>query len=361
MKTVNDLESDIRSDDSSDDALEALFARAAPRPLPRPDREIQIREQVRQAWQRNVRRRAQRRYTLMAIAASVVLVTTVSLLWYQLLPVPADSAAVAMVDKRFGELHIADASGVPYYPSDGPFALLPGQAIETGDNSGLAMTWNNGGSLRLDEFTSISVTAANEIYLQRGRVYFDSDPVTSNASISRGGAPDILAIRTDHGLVTPLGTRYVTQQLRDSLVVLVRQGKVSVNGTVNGTGFSANALEGERLLVSTGDEPVVVPADAYGEEWAWIEKTTPAWNAEGRTIFEFLSWVSRESGRPVRFDSPMAEQLARTETLVGYGVVELEPSVALRIVLMTTGLDWAIKDGAVVVSERQPDVSAVSN
>ncbi|MCI0518281.1 MAG: FecR family protein [Woeseiaceae bacterium] len=353
MKTVNDLESDIRSDE----ALEALFARAAPRPLPRADREIEIREQVRLAWQRSVRRRQYRRYTLLAIAASVALVTAVGMLWYQSPLLPPDVGPVAMVDKRFGDLHIADASGVRFVPSDGPFALLPGQAIETGDNSGLAMTWNNGGSLRLDEFTSISVTAANEIYLQRGRVYFDSDPITSNAAIVRGGGPDVLAIRTDHGLVTPLGTRYVTQQQRDSLVVLVRQGKVSVNGT----GFSANALEGERLLVSTGDEPVVVPADAYGEEWAWIEKTTPAWNAEGRTIFEFLDWVSRESGRPIRFDSPMAEQLARTETLVGYGVVELEPSVALRIVLMTTDLDWAIKDGAVVVSERQPDVSAVSN
>jgi ferric-dicitrate binding protein FerR (iron transport regulator) len=260
-----------------------------------------------------------------------------------------------MVDKRFGDVRVADASGVPYRPSADAFALSPGQTIRTAGNAGLAMTWNNGGSLRLDENTSVSLTAANEIYLQHGRIYFDSDPVTTTVAAVRGGRadggqPDVLAIRTDHGVVTPHGTRYITQKLNDSLVVMVRQGKVSVDGA----GFSANALEGERLLVSSNDAPVVVPVDSYGEEWGWIERTTPAWNTEGRTIFEFLNWVSRESGRPIRFESPVAEQLARTESLVGYGLVDLEPSVALRIVLMTTNLDWTIKDGAVVVTEKLP-------
>lgn len=353
MKTVNEIDPDFRSDE----ALEALFAHAAPRPLPRADREAEIREQVQLAWQLGLRRRKHQQYALMALAASAVLVTAIGMFWYQSPPVPGGSAAVAMVDKRFGELHIADQSGVPFYPPEGPFALLPGQTVATEGDSGMAMTWSNGGSLRLDEYTSVSLTAANEIYLQRGRIYFDSEPVGSNAAAVAGGIPDHLAIRTDHGVVTPAGTRYVTQLSRDSLVVTVRQGKVAVSGARH----SAMAAEGEQLLISAGEDPAVSPAEVYGDDWAWIEKTTPSWDAEGRTIFEFLSWVSNESGRPVRFDTPSAEQLARTETLVGYGVVELEPSVALRIVLMTTGLDWTIKDGAVLVSERQPDVSANSN
>jgi ferric-dicitrate binding protein FerR (iron transport regulator) len=346
MKTVNKLESDV----PSDEALEALFASASARPLPRAEREIEIREQVRVAWQRSVRRRQHRRYTLMALAASLAVATTAGMLWYQSLTLPADSHPVAMVDKRYGDVRIADASGVPYHPSAGEFALAPGQTIKTGGKAGMAMTWSNGGSLRLDENTAISLTAANEIYLQHGRIYFDSDPLTTNVAAVRNERPEVLAIRTDNGLVTPLGTRYVTQKLNDSLVVMVRHGKVSVDGA----GFSANALAGERLLVSSNDAPVVVPVDSYGEEWGWIERTTPAWNSEGRTIYEFLNWVSQESGRPIRFESPVAEQLARTESLGGFGQVDLEPSVALRIVLMTTNLDWSIKDGTVVVTERQP-------
>jgi hypothetical protein len=145
--------------------------------LPRADREIEIREQVKVAWQRGVRRRQHRRYTLLALAASLAVATTAGMLWYQSLTLPADIHPVAMVDKRFGDVRVADASGVPYRPSADAFALSPGQTIRTAGNAGLAMTWNNGGSLRLDENTSVSLTAANEIYLQHGRIYFDSDPV----------------------------------------------------------------------------------------------------------------------------------------------------------------------------------------
>ena len=125
MKTVNEIDPDFRSDE----ALEALFAHAAPRPLPRADREAEIREQVQLAWQLGLRRRKHQQYALMALAASAVLVTAIGMFWYQSPPVPGGSAAVAMVDKRFGELHIADQSGVPFYPPEGPFALLPGQTV----------------------------------------------------------------------------------------------------------------------------------------------------------------------------------------------------------------------------------------
>ncbi len=353
MKKLPEPESGIQSDE----ALEALFAHAAARPLPRADREVAIREQVKIAWKQGIRLRQQRRYTKMAMAASFVAAAIVGMLWYQSLPLTNGSTALATVQKRFGEVQIADESGIPYYPSSGTFELVPGQSIRTGDEAGMAMTWKNGGSLRLGEHTAVSLTAANEIYLQHGRLYFDSDPATNSATAVRAGSRELLAIRTDQGRVTPLGTRYVTQQLNDRLEVMVRQGKIAVESA----GYSAIAMEGERLLMSRDDAPVVVPVDSYGEEWDWIERTTPAWNAEGRTIFEFLSWVSRESGRPIRFDTPAAERLARTESLVGYGLVDMEPTVALRLVLMTTDLDWTIKDGTVVVTERQPDVSANFN
>jgi hypothetical protein len=105
-------------------------------------------------------------------------------------------------------------------------------------------------------------------------------------------------------------------------------------------------------LIAADEAPVVVPVTAYGNEWGWIEKTTPIWNTEGRSIFEFLSWVGRESGRSIRFDSARAEEIARSDSLIGYGQVDLEPSVALRVVMQTTDLDWSIDRGVVVVTVR---------
>ena len=346
MKSVSELESDIRSDE----ALEALFAKAAARPLPRADREEQIRERVRAAWQQGVRSRQRRRNNYFAMAASVAIAAIIGVLLYQPRLAPVDGSPVAMVEKRFGDLRIADASGIPYYPAPGAFAVSPGQSINTGSNAGMALSWSNGGSLRLDEHTNLTLVSANEIYLQRGRIYFDSNAGAQFGNKNTG----TLSIRTDHGFVTPLGTRYVTQHMNDKLMVMVRQGEVSVKNA----NFTATALGGQRLLVAGQEAPSVVPVSAYGDEWRWIEKTTPAWNTDGKTIHEFLSWVSRESGREFRFDSSSAENLARTESLIGYGQVDLEPSIALRVVLMTTDLDWSIEEGVVIVKEKALDESA---
>jgi hypothetical protein len=350
MNTVS--QSDIRSDE----ALEALFAKAAARPLPRADHEDRIREQVRAVWQQciSISQRRRRTYmSILAIAVSAAVVAVIGMLVYQTRLLPAGSDPVAVVAKRFGNLHVADASGVPYYSSADRFAILPGQSISTDGKSGMALTWSNGGSLRLDEYTTISVASANEIYLQRGRLYFDSGSAVPDNTGPGDRKGAVLTIRTDHGLVTPMGTRYVTQQRNDQLMVLVRQGEVSVKGTT----FAATALAGERLLVAGDSAPNVVPVASYGDEWRWIEKTTPAWDTEGKTIFEFLSWVSRESGMSLRFDSSSAEDLARKESLVGYGQVDLEPSIALQVVLMTTDLDWTVKDGIVVISKKHAGAS----
>jgi ferric-dicitrate binding protein FerR (iron transport regulator) len=346
MKTEPELDSEIRTDE----ALAALFAKASSRPRPPAERESQIRERVHAVWQNRVRQKQQRRYRNFAMAASLAVAAVIGMLLYEA-PVMVNGEYLATVEKRFGELHITDASGVPYYPAAGRFGLAPGQSVSTEGKAGLAMTWSNGSSLRLDEYTTISLASANEIHLQRGRIYIDSRPDSASPEGAATGNRDVLTVQTDRGQVTPLGTRYVTQLMNDKLIVMVREGEVAVTSRE----ISASAMEGERLLLSDDQAPAVSPVPAWGEEWHWIEKTTPAWNAEGRTIHEFLGWVSRESGRPVRFESGAAEALARTELLVGYGQVELEPSEALRVVLMTTDLDWTIKDGTIVVTERRRD------
>lgn len=346
MKTEPENESDIRTED----ALAALFAKATARPRPPADRELQILGQVHAVWQNKVRQKQRRRYRNFAMAASLAVAAVIGMLLYQP-PVTGDGEYFATVEKRFGDLHITDASGVPYYPAAGRFGLAQGQSVSTDSKAGLAMTWGNGSSLRLDEYTTISLASANEVHLHRGRIYIDSRPDSNSLDGAAAGNHAVLNIQTDRGQVTPLGTRYVTQLMNDKLIVMVRQGEVAVRSPE----FSATAMEGERLLLSDDRAPAVSPVPAWGDDWHWIEKTTPAWNAEGRTIDEFLGWVSRESGRPVRFESGSAEQLAKTELLIGYGLVDLEPSEALRVVLMTTDLDWTIKDGTIVVTRRPRD------
>ncbi|MEQ9563293.1 MAG: hypothetical protein RLN69_12300, partial [Woeseiaceae bacterium] len=198
------------------EALEALFAKAAARPRPRFVSVVSIRNEVREYWQQAVRARKRRRLTTFAMAASVVLVAIVGLTLYQP-EVPLPGSPVATVEKRFGELHIVDATGVPYHASGTRFALSEGQSISTRGDAGLALSWENGGSLRIDEYTSVVLVSANEIELQSGRLYFDSNRDTSTANVVDS---DTLVIRTPRGIVTPLGTQYVTQMTNDTLMVM---------------------------------------------------------------------------------------------------------------------------------------------
>lgn len=338
MNTVPELETDVRTDE----ALEVLFAKAAARPRPRSDSEERIRAQVREHWQQAVRARKRRRLSTFAMAASFAVVAIVGLVLYQP-ELPLSGSPVATVAKRFGDLQIVDASGVPYYASGNGFGLSPGQSVSTRGDAGMALSFSDGGSLRLDEYTSIVLTSANEIELQRGRLYYDSHRDAADA-----GNADALVIRTDHGIVTPVGTQYVTQVLNNKLMVMVRDGEVSVRGT----GYDVKASGGERMLIAANEEPVIVPVASYGNEWGWIEKTTPVWNTEGRSISEFLNWVGRESGRTVRFDSARAQEIASANSLVGIGQVDLEPSVALQVVLQTTDLDWSVDGGVIHVTVR---------
>ena len=333
-------ESDVRTDE----ALEALFAKAAARPRPRIDSEERIRNEVHEHWQQAVRARKRRRLSAFAMAASVALVAVVGLTLYQP-EAPVPGSQVATVEKRFGELHIVDASGVPYHASGTRFALSEGQSISTRGDAGLALNWENGGSLRIDEYTSVVLVSANEIELQSGRLYFDSNRDASTASAVDSVT---LVIRTPRGVVTPLGTQYVTRMTNDKLMVMVRKGAVSVQGA----GYDAHASMGERMIVTADEPPVVDPVASYGQEWSWIEKTTPTWSTDGRSIFDFLGWVSRESGLSVRFESAKAEEIAKSASLVGYGQVDLEPSAALRIVMQTTDLDWNVEGGVIVVRLR---------
>ena len=56
--------------------------------------------------------------------------------------------------------------------------VVAGQTIVTGDGAGLALAWGRGGSIRVDEHTRVQFTDDQAIFLESGRVYFDSQSST---------------------------------------------------------------------------------------------------------------------------------------------------------------------------------------
>jgi ferric-dicitrate binding protein FerR (iron transport regulator) len=316
-------EKDLRSER----ALEELLGQAPPRPTPPQQDEELIRQAVRAEWDQVTTRRIRtRRVTQFALAASVLLAVFVSM---NALRGPFDGKQLqqlASIDKQFGIITM----------------LNNGQAVETGEEAGLTLAWNDGGSLRLDQNTRVEFESGSEIYLQSGRIYFDSLPSGVPTVVTDPGKAK-LTIRTDAGSVRHYGTQFITQADGDELSVMVREGRVSIEGLhVNKT-----ATAGQKLTVTRDGQTSVHDVELTGGDWQWIEKTSPSFTLDNRPIIEFLTWVSRETGQPLKFESLAAEKVAREKGL--YGVADMEPSRALRIYMQTTALDWRIEDGVIII------------
>ncbi|MDX1403357.1 MAG: FecR family protein [Woeseiaceae bacterium] len=325
---------------SSDEAFAALLSKAPPRAAPPADDERIVRAAVRSEWQAVTGERLRRRRVAsLALAASLLLAVVGVFNLTSEKPVDISGMQMAAVDKQFGAVSINSRDRLAGQLA----AINGGDVVETAADAGLALAWHDGGSLRIDENTSVVFEAQNRIFLRHGRVYFDSVNSHLQAQGARARASNF-EIRTVHGLVRHLGTQYMTSVAGDSLVIAVREGVVAVDGEV-----TARASAGQQFAISAGGELTIGETNGV-DEWEWIEKSTPAINLDGRLIAEALEWVSRESGRSIRYASDNAEALARTERL--RGDYNMSPSRALNLFLLTTDLSASIEGEEIIISEN---------
>jgi hypothetical protein len=322
------------------DSIAALLQQSAPRPAPTADQVAAARAALRDEWREVTgRHRTRRGLQVLALAASVLLGVFVA---FQALRAPVVPVfPVATIDKTVGTVYLLGENG-ELRPADGPAILLSGQAIVTGHESGLAIAWGNGGSIRVDQDTRIRFLDATTAFLEDGRLYFDSSPGLQ-APAAGGGAP-VFALETDQGTVAHVGTQYMAEAGRDRLVVSVREGEVRVTGRYHDQRVNA----GQQATLGGAQQPQVLSINRSGEPWAWLERTTPAIEVDGHTLYEFLSWVSRELGLELKFEGG-AEAVAREAVLRGR--IDTPPTDALRLRLATAALDWRIEKGVIHISD----------
>ena len=304
------------------DAVEALLEKAAPRPTPPEAVEQEVRAAVHGEWQAVTGRRRRRRIaTGFAMAATVTLVLAFSLIGLRQQGVAP--IEVASIDRSIGTLYFqSNSSGV--LERVDTTSIVTGQMLTTGKDSAAGLNWREGGSLRVDADTRVEFVATNEVFLHTGRIYFDS----------AGAADDSpLLVRTEHGVVTHVGTQFLAESTASSLIVSVREGEVSIDGA-----FHDQAIyEGQRAQLTGSARPLVTNTSGIGAEWQWVEAVSPTISVDGMSVFDFLYWVGRETGHDVRFESATAETLARNTLLKG--AVDADPRTELRLRMMTVDLD----------------------
>lgn len=327
---------DKNPDSRDEEVLKALFRHASSRKRAPQAVENEIREALHGEWTLQTRRRLVRRRTAgWAIAASVTLALFISagLLW-QRTP-DSGQPLLATVEKMTGDVHvrIAGEQVTRLLPSAG---LGAGNTLLTTNGSGIALTWVNGESIRVDENSRVAFISSSEIELLSGHVYIDS----SGARI-KGAA---FSISTPSGPVSHIGTQYITGVTGGGIILSVREGEVSFGSGADRT----IARQGQKLSVSGDGRQSVTGIPVYGENWQWVEQLAPDFNMDGRTMQEFLEWVGHETGLEIEYDSDETKTVAAQTRM--HGTVDLEPLRAMDLVLQTSDLTHALKDGTILVS-----------
>jgi ferric-dicitrate binding protein FerR (iron transport regulator) len=208
--------------------------------------------------------------------------------------------------------------------------------LRTDTDSRLAVRLPGGVSLRLDTGSSARLTSAYSIALRQGALYVDTG---SPAGVDRG-----LEIHTPWGRVTENGTQFDVRLSGDSMSLRVRDGSASLNHR----GRAYMAAAGERLLIDGGGTVVLSDIARHGEEWSWTLGVAPSFDLEGRSLQDFLRWVSNETGWRVEYEEKSIAE--RAPGLVLHGSIEgMRPDEAPGAVLPACGLRHQVVEGTLLV------------
>ena len=326
--------------DQGEELMARLLRLAGPRaPVPE-DAKERVRQAALARWRVQVRSQKRRKTLLwVGVALSAAAVLTVGIGLSRRLRLDGASAPVpsaATLLRLDGSVEWPDAKS--HSAGD---ALPAGTRLRTGPEGRVALRLAGGAFLRLDRETHLLLISSSLLELEQGAVYFDSG--------EDHAASTSLEIRTRMGIVRDRGTQFEIRVEARAMRVSVREGTASLMREDQ----SYEAGSGTRLSV---DERGVVETRAIsreGTDWDWVLAIAPAFDLEGKTLGEFLDWVSSETGWEVRFAEPSIAGEAFTVTLHG-SVQGMRPDQAPAAVLPTCGLSSHMERGILTVARRAP-------
>jgi ferric-dicitrate binding protein FerR (iron transport regulator) len=185
-----------------------------------------------------------------------------------------------------------------------------------------------GGTLRITAATVVDVMGSNEIRLERGLIYVDK-PLAASGN---------LRVLTRAGTVEHVGTEFEILSTDRQVRVRVREGRIRLRSASG----DVKADAGTELLATSDGKVAQHSISTYGRDWLWVAALAPEYEIEGHPLADFLQWVSRELGRPVKFADEHAREVA--ENTILHGTVRgRAPLDALANVLATTTLVYEMR------------------
>jgi ferric-dicitrate binding protein FerR (iron transport regulator) len=322
---------------SSDTGSDKELDRALKDVLRTPPLDSQALERIRVAvekeWRASTtlhrRSHAIRRWRWASLAAAV-LVIALTTTWF------ANRAGGPAV---FGSIARSDGNGIDVRHVGDP--LRAGDTVRA--HGPMLVLLAAGGSVRIAADSTVGITSATEIRLERGKIYVDLPPLPA--------ASARLNVWTHAGMIEHVGTGFEVLSDDTSVRIRVREGRIRLRAVPGAAGNSnvVLAAAGTELLAVSGDGIVRRPVATYGSDWLWVASLAPTYEIEGQPLMNFLQWVSRELGRRLEFGDSDARDIAARTILHG-SIRDHDPLDALANVLATTSLRYEILGDAIRVN-----------
>jgi ferric-dicitrate binding protein FerR (iron transport regulator) len=173
-----------------------------------------------------------------------------------------------------------------------------------------------------------------------GRAYIDS------GRGERAGEP--VEIVTPTATAIDVGTQFEVSLLGETYRLRVREGRV----VLRHGGENSDGAAGDQLLIGPDgrlERTSILTTDA---DWQWVESVAAAPDINEQPVTELLDWVTRETGRPIRYKDSEVERRAATTVLHG-SIRHLAPLEALGVMLATTNLEYVeLPDGTLLIQSK---------
>ncbi len=286
-----------------------------------------IYKKVRRAWRRDGRVDMAMRWALPLGGVASALIAMFVLMQ----PAPVPAIAVATVSKV-----VEPAAGNSRFVRD--MTVYAGESLLTGEGEGLSLLLARSESLRIDENTELQVDGKDRFTLLKGRVYVDTGQF-----VYRDGG---LTIDTEFASVTDVGTQFSVSAQDHVLDVAVREGRVDIAN--DSRAFAV--MVGERMTLDQNNVGNVSKIDGYDEYWNWVADLAPEFDIEkNRSLFNFLEWAARETGRELIFEDDELRMSAMRDDVFGR-ISNLTPDEALLAILPVTSVRYKIEPGKIAIS-----------
>jgi ferric-dicitrate binding protein FerR (iron transport regulator) len=316
------------------DIVESLIRSAGRRADPPADAYREVLMAATDAFRRKSARHRQGRWFAVAAAAATVVVAALQVARWD---APTRGDALATVERMAGVVELAQ--GEAWLPLEGHRGSLgTGRRLRTRSDGRVALALAGGASLRLAGDTEILLDAHRRLFVQQGTIYVDG---------GTGADAERLEVVTPAGTARDIGTQFELQVAGARLRLRVREGSVSIERG----GRSHLGSAGEQITIDDfgGVERGSIAPSA--DAWAWAEALAPLPDMDGRPAAQLISWVARETGRRLRYESPAVEERAAAVILHG-NIRHLPPLAALEAMLATTDLEYALEGDTIEVRAR---------